>query len=159
MNTREQKDFKTTLDIDKERLDDECLEQPRKVWYYGRLYARAVKKWDRAVGALKVIEADVDAEIREDPGAFGLDKITEPAVKRAILRSKKYQEAQEVVHSAHERVNMLDAANRSLDHRRTSLTMLNSQDERNYFSKPGEAKEHDRGRGIHRKPLRKKTDG
>jgi len=151
MNKREQDEFESLLEIDVTRLDEECINQPRKVWTYGKMYAKAVKELDEALAEQKVIEADVDAEIREKPGAFGLDKLTEAAVKRAILRHKKYQEVQEKVCKAKYFVNMVDAANKALDHRRTCLSMLNNQDERNYFSRPVET-------SPNRKPLRKRKD-
>jgi hypothetical protein len=158
VDKKEEKEFESLIDIDKTRLDDESEDQPEKVWAYGKLYAKAVKLLSEAKAELKVVEADVDAAVREDPSDFGLEKLNETAIKRAILRSKEFQIAQEKQNEAEYRVNMLEAANRTLDHRRTSLTMLNSQDERNYFSRPQQKGYKDTGKSTHRKPLRKRHD-
>jgi len=156
MDKNEEKEFESIIDIDKTRLDDECESQPGKVWHYGKMYAKALKLLAEAKAQLKVAEADVDSMIREDPSEFGLEKVTEAGVRRAILRSKEYQEAQDIFNEAEYRVNMVNAANKTLDHRRTSLTMLNSQDERNYFSRPQQKEPKTTGRNVHRKPLRKR---
>jgi hypothetical protein len=146
MTKDEEKEFEKILDIDKYRLDEESLLQPRRVWHYGKLTAKAQKALDEAAAELKVVEADVDAAVREDPSAFDLEKLNETAIKRAILRSKDYQEALKAFNDANYRVNMLEAANRSLDHRRTSLSNLNGQDERGYFSRPREGSKKDTGK-------------
>jgi len=156
MDAKEEKKFESMIDIDKTRLDDECENQPRKVWVYGKEYAKAIRKLSEAKAEMKVVEADLDSMIREDPEDYGLTKTTEPGIKKAVLRSREYQEAQEKVHDCEYNVNMLEAANRTLDHRRSSLTMLNGQDERNYFSRPQQEGGVDTGKSRHRKPLRRK---
>ena len=95
MIKREEDAFEGVIDIDKTRLDDECENQPRKVWSYGKMYAKAVRDMGAAKAALKVAEADADSAIREDPGDYGLTKITEVGVKNAIIRCKEYKEAQQ----------------------------------------------------------------
>lgn len=136
MNKKEIEDFENiVIDIDKTRLDDEAENQPRKVWIYGKMYAKAIQNFDEKSAELRVVEADLDALVREDPASFDLGKITEPAVKRAILRSREYQDALTKVNEAKYKVILLEKALETLDHRRTSLTMLNKQDERNYFSR------------------------
>jgi len=155
MNKSEQKEFEGLLDIDKTRLDEECERQPYLVWEYGRMSAKALRDVDDALSNLKLVEADVDAAVRDAPAKFGLDKINETAIKRAILRSEEFQEAQEQLNKAKYRVNVLEAANRSLDHRRTSLTMLDKQDERGYFARPTQKVRTDTGKSPHRKTLKK----
>jgi len=155
MNKKEQKEFEGLLDIDKTRLDEECEEQPFLVWDYGRMAAKADRDVDEAIANLKLTEADVDAAIREMPSKFGLEKVTEPAIKQAILRSKKYQEALSALNVAKYRVGVLTAANKALDHRRTSLTLLDGQDARGYFAKPTQKVRTDTGKSLHRKALKK----
>jgi hypothetical protein len=160
MDKSEQNEFESLLDINLNQLDVECIEQPRKVWIFGKKFAKAVRILDEAVAELKVAEADMDATIRESPADYGLEKITEAAIKRAILRSGEFQTAQEKVNEARYHLNMVEAANKALDHRRTCLTMLNSQDERNYFSHPAEPDtrtQKDMGKSKFRRPL--KTEG
>jgi hypothetical protein len=162
MKEKEEQKFESLLEIDKRRLDDECVDQPYRVWDYGRMFAKAILAVDEATAELKLVEADVEAAARDDPGFFGLEistrtgQPTEPAIKRAIIRSKEYKEAIKTLHEATYRVNMLSAANKALDHRRTSLSMLDGQDTRGYFSRPKQQQRVDSGRSKHRKPLRKR---
>jgi hypothetical protein len=157
MNKEEQENFEGLLDIDKTRLDDEAEDQPKKVWIYGKMLAKAIRAWDDAIAKFKLAEADADAAVRDHPSKFGLEKVTEMGVKRAILRNKAYQAANEAVNLAKYRVCILEAAVKSLDHRRTSLSMLDGQDTRNYFSRPTQKERVDVGKSIHRKPLRQKV--
>lgn len=156
MDKQEQAEFENLIDIDKTRLDDEAQKQPYKVWQYGKLYAKAQLRLDQAAADLKVVEADVDRVIREKPGRYGLAKITEPAVKRAILSSREYKDALKKVQRAQYRVRLFEAANKTLDHRRTSLSMLDGQDARSYYSRPAQHDRTDDGKSDFRKALKKK---
>ena len=155
MDKKEQKDFDGLLDIDKTRLDDECEDQPRKIWNYGKMLAKAIRLWDEAIANLKLAEADVDAAVRENPSDFGLEKLNETSIKRAILRSKEYQEANKAVNDAKYRVGVLEAVVKSLDHRRSSLSMLDGQDQRGYFARPKQNNRTDNGKSFHRKTLKR----
>ena len=155
MNKEEQEEFENLLEIDRYRLDDETAAQPRKVWHYSKLMAQALLKLDEAKANVKVVEAEVDSVVRATPKKFGLTKPTEMSVKKAIYRSTKMISAMKKLHRAQYRVNLLDGANKALDHRRTSLTILNSQDERGYYSKPTEPS-RDKKMSKHRKVLKRK---
>jgi hypothetical protein len=155
MKKEEQDEFEILLEIDRYRLDDESAAQPRKVWHYSKMLAVALLKLDEAKANVKVVEAEVDAIIRMAPTKFGLAKPTELALKKATYRSRKMKTALKKLHRAQYRVNLVEGANKALDHRRTSLTILNSQDERGYYSKPRESKQRNRV-SKHRKTLKKK---
>lgn len=159
MNKKEEREVDELVHIDKTRLDDEAENQPYSVWEYGKLTAKAVKALDEARAELKVVEADVDIMVRETPSDFDLDedkKPTENAIKAAVLRSKEYKEAYQSVINATYRVNILEAANRALDHKRTSITTLDGQDERGYFSRPQQKQRTDNGISKRRKSVRRK---
>ena len=158
MKKEEEKEFESLLTIDKTRLDDECENQPYLVWDYGRMTAKAIKLLDEAKADMKVAEAEVDISIRENPADYDLDadkKPTETAIKGAVLRSKEYQSANKKCIEAQYRLNMLEAANKALDHRRTSLTMLNGQDERNYFSRPAQKERSETAKDFRSKKKRR----
>lgn len=156
----EEKEFENILNIDKTRLDDEAENQPYLVWDYGRMTAKALKALDEAKASLKVVEAELDVAVREKPHKYGLSsdkKPTESAIKSAVLRSKHYQKANQIFIDAQYRVNMLEAANKSLDHRRTSLSMLDGQDTRNYYSRPKQSVKTESDEfGARHKRLKKK---
>jgi len=159
MNKVEEREVDDLVHIDKHRLDDEAENQPYSVWEYGKLTAKAVKTLDEARAELKVVEADVDIMVRETPSDFDLDddkKPTENAIKAAVLRSKEYKEAYQTVIDATYGVNMLEAANRALDHKRTSITTLDGQDERGYFVRPQQKQRTDDGISKRRKSVRRK---
>ncbi len=142
MNRQTQEEFDNIIEIDRYCLDDEAENQPRLVWRYVKLRAKAQLRLDEAKANVKVVEADVDADVRDDPGKYGLSvdkKPTEAAIKKAILRSDQMREANKRLNMTQYKVNLLEGATTTLDHRRTSLTILNKQDERGYYSKPLES--------------------
>ena len=159
MDKKGEQEFESLLDIDKYRLDDECQQQPHLVWDYGKVSAKAGKILDEAKSNLKVVEAEVDQVIRESPGDFDLPadkKPTENAIKAAVLTSKEYQQANKKVINATYDVNIVEAANKALDHRRTSLTTLDGQDARGYFSRPKQKNRTDTGDEFGGRKKRKK---
>lgn len=144
MNTQEQEKFDDIINIDRYRLDDEAENQPRLVWKYGKMYCKAQLRLDEAKAKLKVVEADVDEAVRGMPKKFGLNdgkKPTEKAISAAILRSDLYQDALNKMNKAQYRVNLLQKACTTLEHKRSSLNILNNQDERGYFARVKEPKE------------------
>ena len=153
MNKQDETEFDSILDIDKTRLDEECEKQPHLVWQYGALAAKAGKILDDAIASIKIVEAEVDGCVRECPADYGLEKTTDAAIKNAVLRSREYKDVINKVNTARRDLNMLNAANQALDHRRTSLSMLDGQQARGYFSKPHQEIRTDTGKSPVRKPL------
>ena len=82
MDNKEEKEFEGLLGIDKTQLDEEAENQPYLVWDYGRHYAKAVKAMDTAKAKLKVVEAEIDIEVRDSPGDFDLDPSKKPSEYR-----------------------------------------------------------------------------
>lgn len=159
MNKDEIKEFDNLIDIDKARLDDECENQPYLVWEYGKGLAKAILLADEAKAEIKVVEAEVDKAIREAPEDYGLSakrKPSEEAVKKAIVRSDEWKEAIKKYNKALYRVNMFETAAKTLDHRRTSLSILDGQEERGYYARPKQRQRTDIGKSPVRKPLKKK---
>jgi len=157
MNKKEEREVDDIVHIDKTRLDDAAENQPYLVWEYGKGYAKAIKHLDEARAALKVTEAEVDISVRENPDDFDLPsdkKPSEAAIRAAVLRSKEYEIAGQAVIDAQYRVNMFEAACKQLDHKRTSITILDGQDERGYFARPKQKQRNNTGDEFgHRKKM------
>lgn len=59
------------LRIDHNRLDDECMDQPRRMRIWARIYADAKKATRDAKDAREVIRATIRSEIRANPQVYG----------------------------------------------------------------------------------------
>jgi hypothetical protein len=144
--------FESFLQIDETVLDKQAAQQPRLMWTYSKMAAKANQKLDEEEAELKVVECEVDEAIRSAPEKFGLDKITEPAIKRAILRAKEYQKALKNVIKARSDLRLCQAAVATLDHRRTSISNFVKLSEQNYFARPHQSAES-KDKSPHRQPL------
>ena len=125
------------LKIDQLRLDQEWLHQPRLYFEMAQELADAQLEQNRADSDLKLVAAELDLAIRENPAKFKLpDKPLEAAIKSAVLKSKSYFERQELLFKTKHRVDVLQAAVVALEHRKRSLTLLVQLHLANYFSDP-----------------------
>ena len=155
MDRDEQEEFENLIDVDETILDRQSRAQPRLVWQYGRLLAKAFKSLDEAEANVKVVLADITKAIREKPKKHGLTSVTEAGLKVAIPGTKEYKDAVKKVIAAQYQVNLLSAAKNALEHRRTSLSNFVRLNEQNYFSKPHQS-QTDKDKSPNRKPLKKK---
>ena len=122
------------LFIDETKLDRQNNEQPRLVFRYGRKHAKAVEELDIADSNLKLVKAEIDEQIRQNPAAFGVEKVTEAAVQNAILRTKEYQTALADMITKKRDVNDMGAIMNGLDHRRTSIGHALTMQQSGYMS-------------------------
>lgn len=79
--------------IDDSALDVEWLNQPELMRKMTKRQAKAQERYELAEENVSYVYATLDKEIRDDPDKFDIDKITEPAVRSAILINEKYTEA------------------------------------------------------------------
>lgn len=121
--------------LDEGRLDEEWINQPKLYHRYKVALADARKVHEQAKAARDVTAAEVDRSVRLNPGQFGLEKLTEPSIEKAILISKKYQSANRAVIDAKHAVDVLEAAVDTLEHRKKALENLVQLWLANYFSK------------------------
>lgn len=122
--------------IDKDRLDEEWVNQPLLYYKYAMKLADAREDFERAKARKDVVEAELDAAIRRDPPAFGLEKITEDALKKAIIRQRRYTEAQEELIKARHSMDVLEVKVNTLDHKKRGLEKLVDLRLKEYFSEP-----------------------
>lgn len=131
---------KSFLQIDQHALDTEWLNQPTLYFDYSSKLADARKDHDESKSKLDITYAEMDAAIRSDPEEYGLEKITEGAIKSAIQQHEDYQVAEEDLRDCKHTVDVLSAAVSALDQRKRALESLVSLHGQNYFSEPRTSK-------------------
>jgi hypothetical protein len=129
------------LEIDKNILDEEWVNQPDLFFRYATKKAQAERKMDEAKNEMKVVEAELQAAVRANPKKYDLEKITDKSVESTVLLEDDYQEAVEVYNNAKYEYGILDAACRALDQRKKALESLVHLHGQDYFSTP-QAGEH-----------------
>jgi hypothetical protein len=79
-----------SLSVDKDHLDLEWEKQPQLYMDWADLHARASNLREKIKTQIEKKEAELDQRIRIDPLSFGIDKVTESAIKSAIKRDDEY---------------------------------------------------------------------
>lgn len=144
-------DYREKIEIDSDRLDQEWERQAITYFDFAEKAASCEAKVRRMKDKLELVYAELDEEIRCDPKE---GKLTEAAVKSAILRKPKYREATEDLLSAQEEKGILDAVVASMEHKKKALERLVDLHLSSYHSSPRNKDETPQQR-IHGKIVRK----
>jgi len=122
------------LDIDRLKLDEEWLDQPRQMYEWSKRVADAQMSLDEARSHLDVTRAELDREVRSNPGDYGLVKVTEGSISAAIEEDPRCMKANSAVRKARHAVDVAKAAVAALEHRKRALTQLVELFVRDYYS-------------------------
>jgi hypothetical protein len=128
--------YEDDVKIDETALDIECLEQPNLMLKYARHSARMIIALDQAKQDLDITKAEVDKEIREDPEAYGVKKVTEGSIQSAILTEDRYKEAFQKYLDAKFEAEMAKGAVRAFEQRKDMLEALIKLHGQQYFAGP-----------------------
>lgn len=120
----------------RDALDGEWVEQPRLYYEWAAKLAEARSEYERTKADLKLVEAELDRDIRRDPESFGHAKITETLVERTIQLQRAYRRAHDLMLQAKHTAEQLEAAVTALDHRKRALEGLVQLWLASYFAAP-----------------------
>jgi len=129
-------DYQNDLLINKNKLDEEWIQQPSKMMRYSVELAQAIFNRNRAKENLDVIEASLDSEARKEPTPAGLGKATETAIKNWIKLQDTYREALEAYHDTDLEVNLIQGAVYALQASKSALENLVKLFLSGYWSEP-----------------------
>ena len=133
---KDMNDYEKDMYINEDSLEIECLDQAVLMVKYTTQLAEAKKDRDQSKERLDVLYADLDLKIREDPEQFKLSKITEGAVRSAILMNEDYQKAQNKLDWANYEVNVLQGVVSAIDQRKSMIEGLIRLHGQQYFAGP-----------------------
>lgn len=128
--------YEKDLYIDDSALDIEWLDQSMLFMKYARHAAEARRTLDETKQALDIKKSEVDKAIRENPDAFGIEKVTEGAIQSAILTEGGYQEAYQIFLDAKFESDMASNAVQAFNQRKEALENLVKLNGQQYFSGP-----------------------
>ena len=124
------------FDVDKNRLDDEWIDQPRRYFNWAVQLEDARDSLEEAKAEFDVVKSEVDLAIRTNPDDYDLPKVTDKSVAAALITQPEYKEAQQAVFDAKYRVGVIQAAVTALDHRKRALEKLVDLHGQKYFASP-----------------------
>lgn len=142
---RDEPDF---YQFDKYSLETEWEKQPKLFWDYSVVLADRRADVERAEAEENVVYAEIEQEFRLEK----IDtKVTEAAVKAAVLTDERYKRAVESRIQAKHAADMAKAAVDTLSHRKTALEKEVELFLANYFAKPRAPKGREEEVGMMRK--------
>jgi hypothetical protein len=129
-------DYELDIRIDETALDVEWLDQPSLMFRYARNAAQARQIVDRKKENLDVVKAELDTDIRTNPGEYDLEKLTEGAILNTILQQKKYRDAYKDYVDAKYEADIAQAAVVAMAQRKDALENLVRLHGQQYFAGP-----------------------
>lgn len=135
-NQNSQTGLEGIFNLKRTTLDEEWIRQPALFHKHAMKLVDAREELERAKADLLLIEAEMDQNIRLKPDNFGIDKVTEGAIKNAILVQPEYRDGAERIIKAKRRVGEEEAMCDALDHRKRALENLVMLEARDYFAVP-----------------------
>src|SRR5688572_8290279 len=100
------------------RLHLELVKQPKMYHEYAERLASANTEVDRLKGRLELAAAKVEFDIRENPSSYGIKKVTESIVEKAVTLDARYQKALSEFNQAKGIARHLQAQVNTLDQRK-----------------------------------------
>lgn len=124
------------FEIDEHNLVKEWVKQPSLYFIWAQKLADAKLEQDEAKANLDVIKAEASRAIRDDPGDYGFDKVTEAIVAVAINEHPDVMKGVKTLHEARHKQEIYQAAVNALDHRKRALEKIVDLHGQNYFATP-----------------------
>jgi hypothetical protein len=122
--------------IDEHALDKECLTLPSLIMQVADLAAKRRQRLDELNTQLEVTEADIDKKIRNSPETYGLEKVTESAIKSVVATNPIVLKRLEEIRDAKYNLDLASGLLTALDAKKKSLTLLVELHGIGYFSNP-----------------------
>ena len=149
--------FEVDLAIDENRLDDEWVDQPSLYFKWAAKLADARRDLEAFKSAMDIVKAEFYLNVRKNPEEFELTKPSEKTIESTVIGQPDYKSGQELIIQAKHKVDVIQAAVTSMDHRRKALEGLVSLYLANYFSNPKAPKgSEDRMDEIEKKSVRRR---
>jgi len=130
-------EIETDLDIDKDNLDVECMDQARRFMKWSVIYAEAIRSRDEAKRKASITKSTLNLDVRARSEEYGLGgKPTVDSVSAVVDSSEEVEKVETALSDAQYAVNIFSAAKEALDQRRAMLERLVSLYISGYYSQP-----------------------
>ena len=136
-----ERNYNDDVSINPDALDVEWTKQAQTFFKYAELTAKARDAMDRKKEKIDVLEATMGLKIRTNPASYGLEKITEGAVQSTILIDQNHIDAVAEWADLKYEYEVLIAAVRALDQKKSALENLVRLQGQNYFAGPSVPRE------------------
>lgn len=126
--------YKEDMKVDRFNLEIELERHTHIYLKYMDLEVEAQDIRDKLERRVDLIKAEMDAKVRSNPKRYGIEKISEGAIKSVVIKSQQYQEAEEEYLRAVKRARTLSGIMKGMEHRKASLKELTSLFTNGYYT-------------------------
>jgi hypothetical protein len=126
--------FTEEVKIDEYSLHLENLNQPQLLAKYLAAHADAIRVRDFCKRSSLITRARVEMEVRQEPEKFGVEKVTEAAIKNAVELHVRVVRCEATLLEAEHKVKMLSAAVDSFKERRKAIDGLTTLLQMGYWN-------------------------
>jgi len=145
------RDYSKDIKVDKNKLEEEWLEQPSLFLYYAEAHAEAIFERDKAKSNMDYVYSVLYSKFKNNWQEYFDSKPTEPALKEKINTHEKYRKAEKRYIKANRNVNVLLSAKTAFDHRKRALENLVSLKISGFYSEPKNKNKSKLEGGAHKK--------
>jgi hypothetical protein len=135
-DTEEIKEIENDLNVDKNALDFESIDQPRRFFKYAVMSAKVKKESSLLKRQATIKRAECAFDIRSRPAAYGLEKITDNAVFNVVESQDEVRKADEAYEESIYNYNIFEAAKQAFEQRKTTIENLVKLYNQGYWSRP-----------------------
>ena len=132
-------------------LDQEWDRHPKVVRKYGQLLSDLQNEKETVEYRLKVLEAELDLQIRDDPDKFKLMKITETSIKNKITTMPEHKALSKALLEANHNYNTIKSIMVALEHKKAAIAGRVSLWIAQYYSEPKPTASRDDLQDVKRK--------
>ncbi len=129
-------DILQDLDIDKDRLDFESIDQPKRFFKYAKAEAGAEKGRRNLKRKTSVKRAELSLSIRANSEHYGLGKVTDAAIMSVLEIQPEVEELENELNEAIYQSDIYGAAKNAFEERKTSIENLVKLYNQGYWSRP-----------------------
>lgn len=127
---------KAVMDIDLSELEVECRDHAGLAEDAFRTAADLRLRWEELKIELDVAYAEAEQKRRDNPTKYGLEKITEAAIKAAVELDKKVLRLRKEVIEAKHALDIGESRGRAMEHRKRMIDNLIQLFLAGYFAAP-----------------------
>jgi len=128
--------YREDIFLDTDSLDMEWTRQSSLFCKYSELYANAAFERDTLKEKVEYIKAEVALDIRENPEAYGLSKVTEGSIKELVTINQKVTDITDELLLATKNANILYGVKCAFEHKKAALESLGRLYVSGYFGDP-----------------------
>jgi len=130
-------DYNEDILIDEYNLDKEWEAQSGLYMKWAVEHADSLFSKDKIKSELDLLYAQLDGEVRANPGGYGLpDRTTEAMIKSTVMQLVDYVDKHTEYLEAVKNANIMQSAKETMHHRRKALENLTQLFIGGYYSKP-----------------------